>query len=464
MSNFKDIYDSVSNIEGLENTTILKTLKAFEKKINAFCFIYKTSAELTSQSTSVELSSTNITNLSPFIVDKFMFSNNGLLFKIKGYTATLVFIEYYTTLFNSLTETLESAEFTQNDVAVDDTNIVISGNLKVTTTSGSVTVPLSLTYNTTAGDGLIIDASEDNSSLVFKLDPNAISNPNLLINGDFRVNQRGIYSNNVANLYMADRWYKVYGPACQVDISEPYAKLTILASGSGVTTMFRQRIECPKSLIGKTITGSCFIKDLSTSNDNSIYCCLRALNSSNKQIAFANITTISGAINSGSMTIPENTVYIDFAINTNRDILQIGDYIEFGYCKIEIGSIATAYSPRPYAEELAMCQRYYQKISSISSNASIGYAAINANQNNVIAFFNFNNMRTLPTFSYSGNFQVQVYGKPLINITEMSLDQCSSNIVRANATISTTFDIGTFGNIRANNDTDAYISLDAEIY
>jgi hypothetical protein len=32
------------------------------------------------------------------------------------------------------------------------------------------------------------------------------------------------------------------------------------------------------------------------------------------------------------------------------------------WVKLELGSTATAFSPRPYAEELAMCQRYFQPV------------------------------------------------------------------------------------------------------
>ena len=42
-------------------------------------------------------------------------------------------------------------------------------------------------------------------------------------------------------------------------------------------------------------------------------------------------------------------------ISFNEDI-----NIDIEYVKLEMGELATPLSPRPYAEELAMCQRYYQ--------------------------------------------------------------------------------------------------------
>lgn len=36
-----------------------------------------------------------------------------------------------------------------------------------------------------------------------------------------------------------------------------------------------------------------------------------------------------------------------------------GSNVAVKWVKLEVGKVATPYSPRPYVEELAMCQRYY---------------------------------------------------------------------------------------------------------
>jgi hypothetical protein len=41
-----------------------------------------------------------------------------------------------------------------------------------------------------------------------------------------------------------------------------------------------------------------------------------------------------------------------------------GNAIEFAQVQLELGSVATDFEHRSYGEELALCQRYYQKISS----------------------------------------------------------------------------------------------------
>ena len=45
-----------------------------------------------------------------------------------------------------------------------------------------------------------------------------------------------------------------------------------------------------------------------------------------------------------------------------RYAMPVGKSITIGEAKLEIGKIATVFTPRPYAEELALCQRYYQEL------------------------------------------------------------------------------------------------------
>ena len=66
--------------------------------------------------------------------------------------------------------------------------------------------------------------------------------------------------------------------------------------------------------------------------------------------------TNNTGIFSKTITLPNSLNSLELQIIKSSGELNC----EIEYVKVEIGSIATAYSPRPYAEELAMCQRYYQ--------------------------------------------------------------------------------------------------------
>jgi hypothetical protein len=57
-----------------------------------------------------------------------------------------------------------------------------------------------------------------------------------------------------------------------------------------------------------------------------------------------------------------NTSSTNFAAGATLDIISgVGRYLEFTGVQLEVGSVATPFEHRSYGEELALCQRYYQK-------------------------------------------------------------------------------------------------------
>ena len=52
--------------------------------------------------------------------------------------------------------------------------------------------------------------------------------------------------------------------------------------------------------------------------------------------------------------ISSSKLYVKINISGNSSI-------SFKYIKLELGSLATPFTPRPYAEELLLCQRYFQR-------------------------------------------------------------------------------------------------------
>lgn len=172
------------------------------------------------------------------------------------------------------------------------------------------------------------------------------SNPNLLINGDFRVNQRGqaSYSASSSALYGVDRWRITTGGVFDV----ANKSLTTFASAYiGIM----QYIENWEALKGKTVTAS--IK--ATSGAVGIRF---GFKTANTDLAYVDgLVNTTGTL-SVSFTIPSDANYTNFYVAIwNRG----AETTTYDYVKLEIGSVATPFSPRPYAEELALCQRYYFK-------------------------------------------------------------------------------------------------------
>lgn len=175
---------------------------------------------------------------------------------------------------------------------------------------------------------------------------NIPSNPNLLINGDFGVNQRGktSYTGTNSVSYTVDRWALYWSEGFSYDVSTK----TITATSNGSIIQY---MEDSKNLLGKTLTLSCKVND----------------------VLYSKTATLNSSYNA-------NTYVIDFDIGNTGFKLQLYWHNELSifrvmiatnsapasisvdYVKLEIGSVATPFSPRPYAEELALCQRYFQAL------------------------------------------------------------------------------------------------------
>lgn len=184
-----------------------------------------------------------------------------------------------------------------------------------------------------------------NGEIVHEKQISGLSNPNLLINGDFRVNQRGQTSYTTLG-YTVDRW-RTATEGTTVDVLDKGVRLNGTSSNN---YNFYQFIEDYKSLAGKIITFSLKF----TNNTDRIR--LR-INDGVGNTGSVYSTDTSGIL-TVTRTIADSPTQLRCIVQleTTGSSMSV-DVIE---AKLEIGSIATLFSPRPYAEELAMCQRYYQ--------------------------------------------------------------------------------------------------------
>ena len=217
------------------------------------------------------------------------------------------------------------------------------------------------------------------------------SNPNLLINGDFRVNQRGQSSYRAfANKYCVDRWLT---RGNNVTVTPMDYGCSASVSGTGqYYSVLEQIIEDSASLIGKTVTLSANIKSVSADLQIYQYCIrIRSYDVNNELIATSESWITNAGNYSCTLAVPSNTVKVSCLLYKNA---VVDCTFEIEYMKLEIGSVATPYSPRPYAEELAMCQRYYQtgriNLSTFSNNTTTLYPNIPLVQT----------LRTTPTISF----------------------------------------------------------------
>lgn len=181
-----------------------------------------------------------------------------------------------------------------------------------------------------------------NADTVDGLHANEIaSNPNLLINPDFKINQRGksVYNGKT---YTADCW-KCISSNGQVTVGDSGITVTNTA---GKECKIQNYVE--RDLTGKTIT-------LSACIDGTVY--------KVSGIATTDMTTWSKQLkvyfdDKGYLLFGSHQVSppLFFVMLTSS----AGKSFTCQWVKLELGGIATPFTPTDPATELAKCQRYYQ--------------------------------------------------------------------------------------------------------
>ena len=281
---------------------------------------------------------------------------------------------------------------------------------------------------------------------------NNVSNPNLLINGDFRVNQRGQKQYTGMSAYTVDRWKN---SGTYVDVNEDE---TITVSHFGGWSYCYQPVEDFKSLRGKTVTLSVKIKNIAYTSGKPVISINDGVSSTNSAQIFEAGTYFV------TKTISPDATKLDCRLLLNNMAMSSGEISDIvatiEWAKLEVGETPTTFVPRLYAEELALCQRFYEKINlnSLSNKYQIyrfARTTYSLYQNQIELFVEKRVMPTITLFSSSTNAS----GK-LFNSTK-NLDQEFS--IGYNTTKS--FHVGnTKGDMTVNDIIMGYFDADAEIY
>ncbi len=234
-----------------------------------------------------------------------------------------------------------------------------------------------------------------------------VSNTNMIINGDFKINQRNFSSIEattvVVEKYTVDRW-KFSGDSSKKGLLSVNASggVDFVGKSSGVS--FCQVLESfdSKSMKGKTVTLSF---EISSFNGNSP---LKVSIFDDELLSvFGELNILSAGTYYFSANIPENFennlvvgfCYENFVDETTANIKWV---------KLEIGETPTAFVSRLYSNELELCKRFYKVINSSEKNSWYRRIAMGYSASTKIArfIFQFNEMRTTPTVTVGQNFTI----------------------------------------------------------
>ena len=250
------------------------------------------------------------------------------------------------------------------------------------------------------------------------------SNPNLLLNSNFRVDQRGsgTYSNNTTKpTYTLDRWISINAQV--VYNIDGTATITSLAT-TDTSSWFKQILA---HAINDTCTLSC------------------------------NITEVTGNAylynqrNGKKIVKGLNTVALSYLKEASIELKQ-GASITIEWIKLEKGSKATTYVAPNYAEELQKCMMYYNQL-----KASLnGYFTTQT----YVSSDSLLNIRTKPTIKCVGSFWLYYWG----GNTKYNFSSVETALTEYNEITLLLAPSSTEQNCTLVFDKDSYIELDAEIY
>jgi hypothetical protein len=209
---------------------------------------------------------------------------------------------------------------------------------------------------------------------------------NILINGDFQVSQRGAYvgtTTAASNAYFLDRWLVDRNGTATMEHTTGHdlpgtpaickaIKLVQTVTGNNYLGI-RQRIENPTQYVGRTLTYSAWVRS-NTPNariewytQGTAQLAIGPAHSGNGEWEYLSFTaTMTGN--------PSTNWYVDAFIDNgsySNTTITAGEFIEVTMAQLEIGTAATPFEHRSYGEELALCQRYYQKFYDESSTGQV---------------------------------------------------------------------------------------------
>ena len=352
---------------------------------------------------------------------------------------------------------------------------------------------------------------------------NNLSNRNLLINGEFRVNQRGDQTGITSSSYTLDRWNLspanggTWSVSQSTDTPDGFAnsiKLdcttanTSLASGAYI--LFRQKLEgqdvqafAKGTSSAKQFAVSFYVK----TNKSGVYT-VELRDNNNSRTCSKTFTVSDANWNRYTLSFPADTTG---AFNNNNDSLQLNFWLGAGSTftsgtlqttwgsqtnanrisssnvniadstsnewyitgvQLEVGSVATDFEHRSFADELLRCYRYFQILSSNTSaglNQHSRYPILGNSTNSAIWYaYHKATMRVKPSLVKSGittsTMDIFNYSAgSTATFNNMVIAEGDENHSQIVCTTTNNFAVAQIGSWRWSNNADCYFAVDSEL-
>ena len=192
----------------------------------------------------------------------------------------------------------------------------------------------------------------------------SVPNPNLLINPNFKINQRGIKIQENLPSYTVDRWiFQYYGQGnggyYNTETKTLHSKIF---NTNGKYAALYQIIENPQDFNGKTVSLSAKVKSTDSNWIAQIW------RTEGNQTTSLIATSYHQELEKSATVVLPN----DMTSNTKlRVIIQTYGTLVLDWAKLEIGNTATKFEEPDPIIELQKCKRYYQRINGLQTIGGI---------------------------------------------------------------------------------------------
>lgn len=305
-------------------------------------------------------------------------------------------------------------------------------------------------------------------------------NRNLIINGAMQVAQRGT-SHSTSGYGSLDRWALALSGATatlsqesftlgQTDVvgADYYAKVDVTTGNNNCGLYYKVEAQDVIKAGGQEVTLSYWAKGTSPTDGLRVGLVLVATGG---PVTGDNTVTLTGTWTkyTHTFTMPSfSGVTLDASsyleIHWDQDAGDTGTAaweLNIAQVQLEVGETATPFEHRSYGDELARCQRYYQKHGNETTTyryLATGYCNSTSQAQGVLTLPV--TMRSAPTASVSGSWQILhsstsssvTLGTKQLNESSIGLEPSGSGFTQNSGII-----------IRDNNDATAQVKLDAEL-